>query len=200
MGTTLSVTSEAPVLPVTLEEAKLKLRIDGDALDDEITIQLGSATRWAAHGGIQLVQASFLQTMEAFPDDSRQSIHTWRVPLQSVESIQYVDENGVTQTWDASKYQVDSNGLNGRIKPVPDECYPQTRKDTFDAVQIRFTAGYAPDESGSPTDFRANIPAELKQAILLHVKAHHDAHPDQMEKQMLAARNLINLYRPMWFR
>lgn len=86
-------------------------------------------------------------------------------PLRSVTSITYVDENAATQTLSSSLYTVDASSEPGRIVPAYGQVWPVTL-DFIDTVTIRFVAGYA-DDGASPPDYRANVPGDLKAAMLL---------------------------------
>jgi hypothetical protein len=62
-------------------------------------------------------------------------------PLVSVDSIQYVDTNGVTQTLDPTQYIVDLVSEPARITPAYGVTWPATRQQV-NAVTVTFTCGY----------------------------------------------------------
>lgn len=80
-------------------------------------------------------------------------------PLQSVESIKYLDPSGDEQTLSMSKYRVLTVGEPGRILLKTGQTWPATAAEP-DAVRIEFTCGY-----GDPDD----VPAAIKHALLLLV-------------------------------
>lgn len=87
-------------------------------------------------------RALITQTWDLFLD----SFPGWEltVPkpmLQSIDSISYVDTNGVQQTLDPTLYLVDTAGEPGRITPVYGRVWPWTRWQ-MNAVKIRYTCGY----------------------------------------------------------
>jgi uncharacterized phiE125 gp8 family phage protein len=82
-----------------------------------------------------------------------------RPPIQSVDSIEYIDDNGVTQTLSSSLYQVNGNSPVV-VCPAHDQVWPSTRPSTLDAVTITFTAGYGTDSTTIPAEFQ-NVIAEL---------------------------------------
>lgn len=164
----LTLVSAAPAYPVTLAEAKAQLRLDTtdddtlvDALIAAATAHIDGRDGWL---GRALVTQTWDLKLDAFPG----IIEVPLPPLQSVDSITYVDAAGATQTLATSKYQVDlGGGWRGRIKPAYGEVWPATY-DVWNAVTVRFTAGYAPGV-GSPTDYAENVPRAIKQAVLLMV-------------------------------
>lgn len=87
-------------------------------------------------------------------------------PLRSVTFVKYVDTSGVLQTWDTSNYSVHAPGGDapprGLIIPNYNVYWPTTRCQ-WNAVQIRFVAGYG--MSG------VDVPALLRQAMLLDIGA-----------------------------
>jgi hypothetical protein len=81
-------------------------------------------------------------------------------PLQTVESVSYVDTAGVTQTLvEDTDYTVDAASEPGRIVPCFGKFWPQTRAQV-NAVTIAFTCGY-----GAP----AAVPDRFKQWMLLRI-------------------------------
>jgi hypothetical protein len=80
-------------------------------------------------------------------------------PLQSVNSVQYVDFNAVTQTVSPAVY-VQSLGIPGRIQPNYAQVWPIARP-TIDSVQINFTCGYGPVTS----NVGENVKAAMKLMI-----------------------------------
>jgi uncharacterized phiE125 gp8 family phage protein len=89
----------------------------------------------------------------------------WRIPLprpelQSVSSIEYVDDAGTTQTLSPSLYQVSSGDSPGFVEPAHNEVWPSTRPSTVDAVTITYVAGFGNGSTKIPAEY-ANLLAEL---------------------------------------
>lgn len=78
-----------------------------------------------------------------------------RNPVQSVESISYVDHAGVQQVVDPSRYSVDTSREPARITPAYGTTWPSARRQA-NAITVRFTAGY-----GGQSD----VPANVKNAL-----------------------------------
>lgn len=156
----LTVITEPSVEPVTLSEAKRNLRVDGTDEDTHITHLITSA-RLHVEGfqGRHIIQTTVRLTLDGFSPVIRLPRPAWR----SVSSIKYTDSNGAEQTLDSSKYQADLT--TGRIIPAYGESWPTTRWELA-TVRVEFVSGYA-DDGASPPDYRANVPEDTKQAIML---------------------------------
>ena len=142
-----------PTEPVTLDEAKLHLRVDGT--DEDALIQgLISAARESCEDRIEgaIPVTGWKLTLDAFPD----AIRLPRAPIASVESVKYLDADGVQQTLSALDYLVDTVSTPGYIVPAYGKAWPETREQ-INAVEVEYTAG------------SATTPAALKAAILLMV-------------------------------
>lgn len=152
------------VEPVTTTEAKLHCRVDYDADDTLFAAWITAAREYAeTYQRRALITQTFEMALPCFPCGE---IVIPRPPLQSISSITYVDQDGTTQTWDSSKYQVDTKGLVGRVKPAYNESYPSTRPDTYNAVTITFVAGWG--------NAATAVPALTKTAIKVIVEHLND--------------------------
>lgn len=139
----------APLVePIGLEEIKGHLRID--IADDDIRLEdyISAARNWCEDfQARQLLTATWQLKLDAFPDEP------WILvplpPLQSVTSIQYLDQDNVLQTLPTSDYLVDAASEPGRICPAPDVTWPVTY-EVPNAITITFKAGYGDDPSKVP--------------------------------------------------
>ena len=146
-------------LPVSVEEAKAFARVEHDA-DDELFETLVAAARDHVEQAVArtLVQTTYKWTARCFPD----LVHLPRSPLVSVQYVKYRDREGDLHSLVAdTDYLIDYAAEPATIEPV--RSWPMTG-DFPDAVQVRFIAGYAPDD-GSPPDPAGNVPARAKVAI-----------------------------------
>jgi uncharacterized phiE125 gp8 family phage protein len=166
---TVRVITQPTVEPVTLAEAKLHLRVTTSDEDALITSLISAARIYAEN----YTRRAFAQrTLELLLPNvpSCGVIELPQPPLRSVAWIKYIDADGVLQTIDAADYQVDMYREPGLIKPSYLETWPVITRSDFNALQVRYTAGYA--ETGSPdsdADYRANIPEAVKQWIKIRV-------------------------------
>jgi uncharacterized phiE125 gp8 family phage protein len=181
-------------LPVDVEVARTRLRIEDHVAQSEIQRLLSTSTQQAEHvtqraivtQQWQLVVPSF---NPIFPKTG--ALKLPKPPLVSVESVQYMDTDGELQTLAEELYEVDVTELFGCIRPAFNEewpdiaCYPT-------AVRVNFTAGY-----GSRNDIDTNQP-DLVMAILLmagHYDINREATTDRpMSELPLGVRSLLAPY------
>lgn len=152
------------VEPVTLAEAKAQMIVETSAYDALITSKIRAAREWVEdYLGRALVAQTWRTQFDWFPG-SRGVIRLNRSPLQSVTSIEYIDDAGDTQTLDADAYVVDTTSEPARITPAPGYSWPSTQ-NRAGAVTITAVHGY--DGTGdSPLDL-TKIPQAIKEAILI---------------------------------
>lgn len=155
--------NDESVEPIDLATARLHLRLDTTGSppshpDDDLVSALITAVRENAedYTGLAIAAQTYQLTLDEFPKD-KIDLGVW--PVRSVTSIQYIDQDGNTQTLAANKYIVDYTDKPATIQYV--DPWPQT-KIRVNAVTITFTAGFA---AGSPTKY--NLPTSLKQGMLL---------------------------------
>ena len=144
-------------LPVTLAEAKQHLRVDHSDDDAKINALISAAVSYLdARSGVLgrcIVTQTWELQLDEFPDEE---IEIALGPVQSVTSVHYTDQDGVTQVIASSEYDVDIVSLVARVLPVT--SWPQAKAEA-NAVHVRFVAGTS----------AASVPQAIKQAILLLV-------------------------------
>jgi len=149
--------------PLTLAEAKLHLREDGDDQDDLITALIQGAREYAErYTSRALIEQTLELTLPSFCD----LIELPRPPLIEVEYVEYTDVDGVIQTVAEEVYQVDTYRQPGRIAPAYNQSWPATRSGDFNAVAIRYKAGYASTCAGDPA---SGVPATIKQWMRIRI-------------------------------
>lgn len=161
----LTLVTAATREPVSLEEAKDHLRYtatDQDALIDAlIRTALESVEQFTSRA---VITQTWDLKRDRFPSSAAAPLRVPRAPLQSVTSITYIDNDGVSQTWASSEYDVDAPSgplaPRGRILPAYSKTWPTTR-EVMNAVTVRFIAGYG-DDGG-------DAPASIRQAMLLTI-------------------------------
>lgn len=141
----IKVISQPSFEPVTLAEAKLWLRIEDDANEEDAMIWLliKAMREYAEHlTGRALVTQTLEFRTDAFPAGA---IELPRPPLQSVASIVYVDGDGTEQALETSPagWQVDTYSEPGRVAPLAGGSWPSAGSEALGAVRIQFVAGYA---------------------------------------------------------
>lgn len=143
--------------PVTVAEMTTHLRLDGlDVQTDFLEGLIAAAADFVqTETRQQLSPATWRHSRDAFPRG--RVLKLPKPPLRSVESVQYVDANGDTQTLSAGAYTVDAASMPGRIVLNDGQSWPDTA-DRPNAVTVEFAAGRATV---------ADVPALLKLAVRL---------------------------------
>ncbi|HIC7213959.1 head-tail connector protein [Burkholderia stabilis] len=175
--------------PVTLEEAKLHLRVIDSSEDALISLLISAARVYAENVCRRVfVTQKWDLFLDAFPFYTYYGVTPGYVPvdqlpaawmtmrnyavrfrgskidipfprLQSVDAVKYIDALGNQQTMDSSLYVVDNVSEPGVLTPATGTYWPDTL-NTTNAVQISFTAGYGD---------AADVPAGIKSWILVRV-------------------------------
>lgn len=176
----VSVATAPTVEPVTLAEAREHLRLVATGSpashpdDDFISRAIAAARRMAENfTNRAFVETTFAWRFDRFASDDQELTLPIGAGI-SVESIGYVDLNGDAQTFTDFAFLASDTG--GRIAPATDKVWPDVRGSLGD-VTITFKAGYAPT-GDSPPDYRANVPDDIKNAILFavgHLYEHRSA-------------------------
>jgi uncharacterized phiE125 gp8 family phage protein len=154
--------------PLTLAEAKAQCRVEHD-LDDEQFIACIAAARGdvEAYTGRQLMPATWELQLDRFPR-GREAILLPHAPALAVDSVEYIDLLGATQTFHESNYIVDVRSEPGRIVPVETAFYPSTAL-VPGAVTVTYTAGYG------------DVPQGIKYAMRLLVESKYTGDPKKYE-------------------
>lgn len=165
MSSYVRIAVEPAIEPVSLADAKLWCRVDDDdtAQDAIINLLIRAARERAEEiTGRALIERTLDLILDAFPDPD-QTIELPYSPITGVESITYIDRDGITQTLEGSPTQWHLDADTARLQPLYGENWPTTR-DQAGAVRIRYTCGYA--VTGSPdgdAEKRAAVPALVRQ-------------------------------------
>lgn len=164
--------TENGVEPITLDEAKQQCYIATSNNDTTLEILLDSFITGARNYGENrtwrtLVDSEWVYKIDAFPTGV---IEIPRPPLVSVDSVEYIDGDGNTQTVDSSDYYVDTDSEPGRIEPV--NSWPSA-DDRLNAVIITFSAGYGDTKNDDELD-NSNVPEDIKIALRMYIKYLYD--------------------------
>lgn len=130
--------------PLTLAQVKTFLKITEASPADEDENALLNAFITAAREiaeieqGRDLISKQYDLTLDYWPADEIEL----RVPLQSVELVQYTDSDGNnTPLTKGTDYDVDTN--RGIVRPVYNATWPWFIPRPSSAILIRFTSGYS---------------------------------------------------------
>lgn len=147
------------VEPITLDEAKLHLRVSHTDEDALIAGWTAAAREEAERfqGRAYLTQTWRL-VLDSWPPG--RVIRLPRPPLARVVSIAYTDAVGVDHTLDPSLYVVDAYSEPGRIVLRDGALWPSDELAPAAGIRIEFEAGYVSQNE---------VPGTVKAAILLLV-------------------------------
>lgn len=167
----------------------LHARIDSDDEEDILTHYVAAATQ-AVEGprgiGLALATQTWRQSLAGFPDDG---IVIELGPVQTIQSITYIDLDGVQQTLSPADYVYDLDTAPLTILPAYGKTFPQARPQPG-SVKVTFIAGY-----GDADD----VPADLKQAILFmvsHYVENREAATEKNSRELpLAVESILSRYR-----
>ncbi|MBN1807189.1 MAG: phage head-tail connector protein [Sedimentisphaerales bacterium] len=181
------VTTPPSVEPVTLNEAKLHLRVDHTDEDALITSLIKVAREWCENfQNRAYITQTITLTLDEFPD----VFTVPRPPLQSVTSIKYIDTDGVQQTLSSGIYDVDSQSEPGRIALAYGQSWPGIRGD-INSVEVVYVAGYG--------DTADNVPERVKAAIKLlagHLYEHREMVSEMTLKEVpFSVKSLLGVDR-----
>jgi uncharacterized phiE125 gp8 family phage protein len=171
--------------PVDVSAAKVYARVSTDTENALIERWIRTATELVQERtDRQCLAATFELVLDSFADWSwlRRSqpdrIELRPAPLLAVESVKYLDVDGVERTLVAdTDYYVSLPGGTppratcpaGAVCLMPDVSWPETQSGRRDSVRVRFTAGYGVAA--------AAVPDGLKDAILAAVAEQYDGRP-----------------------
>jgi uncharacterized phiE125 gp8 family phage protein len=150
--------------PVTATEAKLHCKINTSDDDNEVTILIQAARKYAeTYTGRQIITAHWYFKGSAFPSGD---IVLPKSPLQTVTSVKYNDLNGDQQTFSSGSYTVVTpNHDLGRIVLNYGEDWPTARSETHSII-VEYKAGYG--------DATTDVPENMRAAILMMILGMYD--------------------------
>lgn len=171
MRWSLEVSTAPATEPVSTADAKAHMKID-TADDDELIDSWVVAARILIekNWGVSLITQTLKLRLDHFPHDG-QRIMLPAPPAATITSVQYVDNDGNTQTWASSNYAIAVNDRPGTLSRAYNVSYPTTRS-IDNAVTITYTAGY-----GVASAIPANIIHAIKLLLTLWNEAREAACP-----------------------
>lgn len=157
--------SPPPVEPVSLEQALVHLRLDAydsppSHPDEPLVEALITAARETAENFLNARIAEW--ELELRLPGFSSVIRLPDAPVQSVEAVTYIDQDGAEQTVDPALYELAGPPASPVVRPVYGQEWPGDVRCQDDAVRVRYVTGYA---TGSPDMF----PETIRRAILLIV-------------------------------
>lgn len=156
----ITITGPA-VEPVTLAEVKDAARVDGTALDAQITLLIVAFRQQAEHiQGRRLITQTVELVLDEFPSD--EDIDLLLPDVQSITSVKYYDAAEDLQTLAVDAYSLDATSTPGWLLVVDD--WPETAV-VANAVHIRYVVGYGDAPEDVPSNTRLWIIAQVCAAL-----------------------------------
>ena len=148
---------EGPAVePVTLAEAKAHLRFDDESEDALITALIAVARQHLEQvAGVALIRQRFRLYLDHWPESG--IIRLARGPVSTLDAVTVYDAEGVAAEVPLAGHYLDGASRPARLwlsnRPQPGQA--------LNGIEVDFTAGFG--ETG------ADVPGELKRALLMHV-------------------------------
>jgi uncharacterized phiE125 gp8 family phage protein len=153
---TCALVTKPAVEPLSLDEVKLYLRLDGTDEDDLLTSLIVAARQHLeSMTGLALITQGWRLYLDVWPDN--EVIHIAKAPLQVIEAVTVYDGDGV-----ASAVLLDGHVLDAASSPA--RLFLQNRPSAgraLNGIEIDFLAGFG--------DTPADVPDALKRAMLMHI-------------------------------
>jgi uncharacterized phiE125 gp8 family phage protein len=172
--------------PLSLAEARKALKIDDDSNDDEVDSLVTQAVEYCeGYQNRKFVTQTLEVYLDSFPNGSIK--FTDCSPVQSIESIKFIDFEGTEHTFDSSNYSLDDVSFVHKIDLAYGKSWPSAILKPTNGVKIQFVAGY-----GDATA----VPETVKWAMILHMKLLYDDYkPDERDRMERARDSLLSLDR-----
>lgn len=152
--------------PLSVDEVKLHLRIDGTDEDDWIEPQITAArqaaenfcNRYIAEQGVEM-------RVPAWPCSVGYDQLPGSYPAREVV-VKYIDSDGAEQTLDPALYVVQDFSAPSRLRHAYGQSWPPARYEP-EAIRITYTAGYS--VPGMSPEGPYPLPAAIRSAMLLMI-------------------------------
>lgn len=145
--------------PVSLGDVKKQLQIEiSDTLyDDQLNALIPAAREWCeSYQNRAYITQKLELALNEFP--CSQMLRLPRPPLQTIDSVNYKNADGVSIAWSSTNYEADTYSEPGNLVCITE--WPQTN-NAVNNVIVTYTAGYG--------DAQDDVPVTIKQAIILLV-------------------------------
>lgn len=186
---------ENPTL--TLDDAKLHLRVDNDVEDLEIDILLQAAIDHVeAYTTRVLASANYEQTFDEW--STKGYLELGVAPIREVESVKYMDANGTEQIIDTANWYFRPNQDGGRVYLASTYSQPTLWGRPGD-IKVTFTAGYnAPGQASE--DPALICPARARSLVLMilggwYANREHVVIGSSVNELPMGAQALLNSLR-----
>jgi uncharacterized phiE125 gp8 family phage protein len=151
-----TLVTAATVEPLSLDEARAQLRLDGTEEDELVEEYVKAARAWCeTYLGRALVTQTWNAHFAGWPADGVLELPL--APLQTVSSVKYTTDASVVVTVSASVYRVVSSREPGAVILAPNQAWPSETLDAGLPVVVQFVCGYGATA--------ASVAPEVRQAM-----------------------------------
>lgn len=178
--------STSAALPVSVERARERLRIDETENDADLEQLIRSATGVVeTETGRTLRLSTFELRLDDWPTCP---IAIDVFPVRAIDAVTYVDPAGAVNSVDTEDYYWLDTDAGAELHFVDGFAGPDLRARP-QSIRIVISAGYeGPNESGSGDDPALELPAECELAVLFLVGAWCDT-----SRSALSAGNIVKV-------
>lgn len=143
-------------LPVSIEQARANMRIDGDYMDQFLELWLRGITAATEH---EIGQCFIQQTWEVRLDAFVGEISLPH-PVMRVVSVRYLDIAGVGQTLDTAAFRLVASSYQTVLVPASGASWPATAPERH-AVVVTVECGYGDKPAAVPINVQLYLLAKL---------------------------------------
>lgn len=176
-----TVTARDTELPVTVDEARLQLRMQDGSLDEDVLSKL-----WAAVGECENLTGRSLRVSTTLTQKYCQwpcnPVRLNRQPVSAITHVKYYDADGTLQTVSSSNYRLHESSEAAAHLEIDGEFVKPTLYARDDAVVVTYTAGYGTT---------AAVPYVAKEAIKLTLSLLFGALGDRDYQNTLRSRDSL---------
>ena len=164
----MKIKTQPVALAVALNTLKATLRIETSETDQDalLTLAIRTASKLVEQAGATLITTVYQAFYDRFPDAIQLPLS---YPMQTVDSIKYIDQDGDEQTLSASLYRSNLNSIPAQIEPAYGEAWPTTRYISS-AITVEYTAGFGDASTDLDPAFAAAV-----EAIAVDIYEHPEA-------------------------
>jgi uncharacterized phiE125 gp8 family phage protein len=182
------ILTQPTVEPVSLDEAKLHLRLD-DSGEDSLVSALITAARELVETktGRAMINRYCSQTFESFGS----GLQLQSFPVSAVSGVTYYDLSGTVTTFPASGYQAMLDMQPATLFAGVDADWPSTQAGRMLPITATFVAGHG----ASGTDVPEGMKTAIKLLVAHWYRNRESVSPGQMNEVPMAVDSLLWPFR-----
>lgn len=189
----LTLESAPAAEPISLDDAKAQLRIDGTDEDTIIARLIDVAIAYVDGRGA-LGRAMITQSWAQHFHMPFDKVRVLMLPFQSLTSVEYYDLDGALQTATLADFEVVGAENEKWLRPKEGKVWPST-DDRPDAIKVTYVAGYG--------DAASDVPETVRHALLMLVTHWFERREPSAERALQdipwGVEALLNMERSRWY-